>query len=70
MSLKAFHIFFIALSALMCLGIAAWRLVGMGEDGTGGMSAIMQAVAAAAAGFGLIEYGRRFLKKTKELGYL
>ena len=54
----------------MCLGIAAWRLAGMGEDGTSGVSAIMQAVAAAAAGFGLIEYGRRFLKKTKELGYL
>ena len=66
MSLKAFHIFFISISALMCLGIAAWRLAAYGQE----PGALVQALAAAAAGVGLVEYGRRFLKKTKELGYL
>ncbi len=68
MSLKAFHIFFIGLSTLMCLGIAAWRLAAYSEEGQIGI--LVQAVASGGAGVGLVEYGRRFLKKTKELGYL
>jgi len=33
MSLKAFHIFFILASALMCLGIGAWRAAAFAEAG-------------------------------------
>jgi len=68
MSLKAFHIFFIVVSALMCFGIAAFR--GSACLETSDMAACAQAGASFVAGAGLIYYGVRFLKKTKEIGYL
>jgi hypothetical protein len=68
MSLKAFHLFFIALSALMCFGIGAFRAQAYSE--TGEIGALAQAIVSFVAGGALIEYARRFLKKTKGLGYL
>jgi hypothetical protein len=68
MSLKAFHIFFIALSALLCVGIGAVRIDAF-VDGAG-TAALAQGVVALLSGVGLVVYGRSFLKKTKGLGYL
>ncbi len=68
MSLKAFHIFFIVMSALMCFGIASWRLSYYMQ--TGGLGPMAQASASAVAGLVLVGYGLRFLRKYKELEYL
>ncbi len=64
MSLKAFHIVFVTLSALMCAGIAVWK-ISMGEP-----DSLVQGLAAAAAAIALVVYGVRFLKKFKELSFL
>jgi hypothetical protein len=68
MSLKAFHVFFIVLSALMCVGIGAFRAQAYADAGE--LAALMQATVCFLAGGGLIVYAWRFLKKTKGLGYL
>jgi len=68
MSLKAFHIFFIALSILMCIGIGAFRAQAYAENGE--LGALAQAAVSFAAGAGLAVYAKRFLKKTKGFGYL
>jgi hypothetical protein len=68
MSLKAFHIFFIVMSALLCLGIGAARIQAF--MASGGAGVLLQAGAAVFAGAALLVYGRRFLEKTKGLGYL
>ncbi|MFP6626794.1 MAG: hypothetical protein VCA74_07050 [Deltaproteobacteria bacterium] len=64
MSLKTFHIVFVTLSALMCAGIAVWK-ISSGEPGS-----LVQGLAAAAAAIALVVYGVRFLKKFKELSFL
>ena len=68
MSLKAFHIFFIAISTLMCFGIAAWRLSSYFE--TGELNPLAQGAAAGIAGVILLVYGIGFMRKFKELSYL
>jgi hypothetical protein len=68
MSLKAFHVFFIVLSAIMCAGIGVFRAQAFGHSGEVG--ALAQAAVCFVAAAGLIVYTWRFLKKTKGLGYL
>ncbi len=65
MSLKAFHIFFIAIATLMCFGIAVWQVVAY--SATGSMAQLGQALGSAIAGIGLIFYGVSFVRKTKAL---
>lgn len=65
MSLKAFHIFFIAVSILLAFGFAAWEIKGFAEGGNalqlaGGILSVIVAV-------GLILYGIRFMKKLKHV---
>lgn len=69
MSLKAFHIVFITASTLLAFGFGAWafKQYFSGEDSfanlaMGGLSI--------ATGVALIVYGRYFLKKLKNDGYL
>ncbi len=66
MSLKAFHIFFVAVSVLMCLGVGAWGvneyLAAASPTGLG------LAVACFLLGSGLIVYGFKIYKKLAELG--
>jgi hypothetical protein len=66
MSLRFFHILFIALSALMCLVVAVWGLDAYRTDGSAGWLAL--SAAAVAGGGGLAVYGTRFLQKTRKLG--
>lgn len=62
MSLKAFHIAFIAASALLSLGFGAWALA------DGAVSSIAAAAVAFLAAAALAVYGRRFLKKVARTG--
>ncbi len=64
MSLKAFHIFFIALSIISCAGFAAWSFVHAAENYT------IFGLFSSLAGLGLMFYLFNFLKKYKGLGYL
>ncbi len=68
MSLKAFHIFFIATSVLLAIGFGIWEMVAYAESGSAGQLAA--AVAAFLVAGGLVAYGVRFLKKLKHIGYL
>ncbi len=67
MSLKIVHAFFIAVSALMCIGVGVWRWSTMAP---GDSAAIAQSLGAIAAGVGLLVYGVRFLVKYRELSNL
>ncbi len=66
MSLKDFHIFFIAVSSLTLLGFGVWCLYHRGADASvalpwlGGLSFL--------GGGGLIVYGKKFLDKMRREG--
>jgi hypothetical protein len=65
MSLRAFHLLFIAISVVLTAFFGAWAI---GEYRTGheiGYAAA--ALAAAACGIGLAVYGTAFRRKTKNL---
>ncbi|MFT5143996.1 MAG: hypothetical protein ACI80V_000345 [Rhodothermales bacterium] len=62
MSLKSFHIVFIALSAILAFGSAAYAVISV--DGAMG---IVWASLAVVSGGALIVYGKRFLTKMKTL---
>ena len=66
MSLKLFHIVFIAVSTLMCLVVGLWAVDAYRADG----AATWIALAAFAFGGGafLVVYGNRFLAKFRKLG--
>lgn len=66
MSLKAFHIAFIAVSTALALGFAAWCFARAGQ---GSAYDVVGAGSLAAAG-GLVYYGARFLRKMRGIGYL
>jgi hypothetical protein len=61
MSLKGFHVFFIAVSVALCVGVGAWFV--HQNNPVFGIGFI-------AAGAGLIGYGVYFLKKLKEVSML
>ena len=67
MSLKAFHVFFITLAMLMCLGVAGWN----GSAWMAGGSAVhlAESVGWTLAAIGLVIYGWRFLRKYRSLGF-
>lgn len=69
MSLKMFHLLFIAAATALCIG------VGIGEvrqfaSADGSRSDLMFGLGALAAGAGLILYERYFLKKTRNLSWI
>lgn len=65
MSLRAFHLFFIALSVVLAAFMAAWA---GSQDRAGGEAYFIAASAAAAvSGMALIVYGARFQRKTRNL---
>lgn len=68
MSLKAFHIFFVALSVLTAFGFAAWLIDGYTKSHDFGQ--LLAGIASIIAGAGLIFYGVRFLRKLKHVSYL
>ena len=68
MSLKAFHIFFITVSVLLCLGLSAWATVTFLS--TGNSELMIAAIVALAGGVGLVWYEIRFVKKLKHVSLL
>ena len=66
MSLRFFHILFIALSALMSLVVGIWAIDAYRTDGSATWLGL--AVLALAGGALLVVYGNRFLQKTRMLG--
>ena len=64
MSLKAFHIFFIALSIICCIGFAAWSFIHAAEN------YIVFGLFSSLTRLGLMYYLFRFLKKYKGMSYL
>ncbi len=65
MSLKAFHIFFITISVLLCLGFGAWCLSSDYAHGRGAYTAA--GYISFALGIVLVVYEIVFLRKTREL---
>ena len=69
MSLKAFHIFFVVVSSLLCVGFAGWALrnalsaEGVAMDWVYGIGGLVATVA-------LVVYGVFVFKKLKKYSYL
>jgi len=68
MSLKSFHIVFIAASVMLCLGFAAWSFVNYRELDS--VKHLYWTVGAVTAAGSLLVYGRYFLRKLKNISYL
>ena len=68
MSLKAFHIFFVLVSAAMSIGLGFWGIKDYLQSGS---SLSLSLAVGAFAGSGcLVWYGRWFLRKLKNVSYL
>jgi len=67
MSLKAFHIFFITLAVLLCLGVAGWN--GSAWMSGGSATHLAESIGWVIAGTALAIYGVRFLRKYRRLGF-
>ena len=68
MSLKAFHIFFIAVSVLLAFGFGGWSLVRYADAAP--VLYLVMGVLSLIAGVLLILYGIRFLRKLRHVGLL
>jgi hypothetical protein len=68
MSLKAFHIVFVAVSTLLAFFFAGWLFKNYLSTKADG--ALIGAILSALAGIGLIWYGKVVLKKLKRISYL
>ncbi len=69
MSLKAVHIAFITASSVLAFGFSAWCFrTWFSSDGL--TRDLVFGIGSLAAGVALIVYGRYFLKKLKDVGYL
>jgi hypothetical protein len=66
MSLKVFHVFFVAVSTLMCFGVAGWNASAWTAGGS--TSHLLQAIGWSAAAVALLVYGIRFIAKFRRLG--
>lgn len=66
MSLKFFHILFITVSTLLAFGFAAWELTRYFRGANGGIDLLL-GLASAAAGIGLVIYGRYVFAKLKKI---
>ncbi len=65
MSLKAFHIFFIALSILLSVGLGAWGVQSFLAEGSRGSLAL--GIVFFLTGAVLVVYGVKFLEKMREI---
>ena len=69
MSLKTFHIIFVALTTVVSLFISAWSFVQYFSEG-GETSDLAMGIGGALAACVLLVYGRYVLKKLRYIGYL
>lgn len=68
MSLKAFHLIFVIASILLGLGVGGWGLQEYNAHGES--TPLIIGGVFFAMGIALFFYGKRMLKKTKDIGYL
>jgi len=68
MSLKAFHIVFVAASILLAFFFGAWLLHSYASSGE--KLELIFGILSVLAGFGLIWYGKIVLRKLKHISYL
>jgi hypothetical protein len=68
MSLKAFHVVFIAASILLAFGFAAWCFVQYAD--TRRATELIYGISSAAIGLVLIGYGKYVLRKLRHISYL
>ncbi len=68
MSLKAFHVVFVAASVGLCLLMAGWSF-GNYRSG-GGLSDLVWTIGPAVGALALLAYGRYFLVKLRNISYL
>lgn len=68
MSLKAFHILFVTVSTLLAFGFGAWALHSYSTSKA--VLDLVMGIVAIMLGFGMIWYGKYFLKKLKNISYL
>ncbi|RMG21376.1 MAG: hypothetical protein D6729_00875 [Deltaproteobacteria bacterium] len=68
MSLKAFHVFFVSVALVFCIGMGVWAAVAWKAHG-GGLELALSAGSVAAA-IALAVYGRWMLKKLAKESYL
>ena len=68
MSLKAFHVVFIAVSTLLAFGFAGWEVRMFTE--VRHTTDLAFGIGSAVVGVALLVYGRYFLKKLKHISYL
>ncbi len=69
MSLKAFHVLFIAVSTLLSAGFGAWA-VREYASGRGAPGLLMMGIGSFLLMVGLLWYGKYFLRKLKHISYL
>lgn len=65
MSLKTFHILFIALSIILCIGFGVWQFGIENDGGTAGQSA--SAAVSFLLGIALVAYLVRAIRKLREV---
>jgi len=68
MSLKAFHVIFVIASILLGLGVGGWGIYQFRANGDVGLLAL--GIIFLITSLLLMVYGKRMLKKTKNIGYL
>ncbi|PCJ64210.1 MAG: hypothetical protein COA73_04310 [Candidatus Hydrogenedentota bacterium] len=69
MSLKAFHLVFIAISTIMAVGFGGWCIAQFFTQ-DGGAGYIVSGILSALAGAGLVVYGIRFARKWKDVSFI
>lgn len=65
MSLRVFHVVFIAVSVILSLFVAVWSV--REYQATGSVGALILGFVFLIAGGAMVEYGRRWFHKLKEL---
>ncbi|MFN7140310.1 MAG: hypothetical protein ACK4UN_13320 [Limisphaerales bacterium] len=68
MSLKAFHIIFVTAATLLAFGFGAWALHSYTVSRS--VLDLVMGILAVVMGVGMIWYGKYFLRKLKNIGYL
>jgi hypothetical protein len=69
MSLKAFHLIFVIASTLLALGFGTWEIREYARE-EGSASQLLLGIASLVLAFGLVWYGKYFLRKLKHISYL
>ena len=68
MSLKAFHIVFVAASIVLALMFGVWSLMSYFEGGP--VRDLIFGIGSLVVGVGLVFYGKYVLRKLKDISYL